>query len=133
MWHKRTLVITAMLVASLGALAQANNTKAPSALTDQQAYCEYVTQQAAAQSDLLRTPSAVAGITQPNTGLPMQLVWGLSSSLSDMRKASLTMDAARKNCVLYTALKTKLWVTLNSEEERSRLNRSDRKGVVSEL
>jgi hypothetical protein len=70
---------------------------------DQQAYCRYVTEQAAAQRDLLLVPSAVAGVTQPNTGLPMQVVWGLSGSLSNMRKSVLTMDAARKNCDLYSA------------------------------
>jgi len=70
---------------------------------DQQAYCRYVTEQAAAQRDLLLIPSAVAGITQPNTGLPMQVVWGLSGSLSNVRKSVLTMDAARKNCDLYSA------------------------------
>jgi hypothetical protein len=69
---------------------------------DQQAYCKYVTQQAAAQRDLLRTPDAVAGVTQPNTGLPTQVVWGLTGSLSNVRKAALTMDAARKDCELYT-------------------------------
>ena len=77
----------------------------PAVLTadeDQQAYCKYAAQEAAAQRDLLLTPSAVAGVTQPNTGLPMQLVWGLSGSLSNMRKAGLTMDAARKNCALYS-------------------------------
>jgi hypothetical protein len=70
---------------------------------DQQAYCRYLTEQAAAQRDLLMTPDAVAGITQPNTGLPMQAVWGVSGSLSSVRKGALTMDAARKNCDLYTA------------------------------
>jgi hypothetical protein len=70
---------------------------------DQLAYCKYVTQEAAAQRDLLLTPNAVAGATQPNTGLPMQLVWGLSGSLSNVRKAGLTVDAARKNCELYSA------------------------------
>jgi len=70
---------------------------------EQLAYCKYVTQQAAAQRDLLRTPDAVAGFTQPNTGLPTQVVWGVTGSLSNVRKASLTMDAARKDCELYTA------------------------------
>lgn len=70
---------------------------------DQQAYCKYVTQQAAAQRELLLTPNAVAGVTQPNTGLPMQLVWGVSGSLSNVRKAGLTMDVARKECALYGA------------------------------
>lgn len=70
---------------------------------DQQAYCRYVTQQAAAQRDLLLIPDAIAGVTQPNTGLPMQSVWGVSGSLSNVRKAGLTMDAARKDCELYSA------------------------------
>lgn len=70
---------------------------------DQQAYCRYITEQATAQRDLLLAPNAVAGVTQPNTGLPMQLVWGASGSLSNMRKAGLTMNAARKNCELYSA------------------------------
>jgi hypothetical protein len=70
---------------------------------DQQSYCKYVTEEAAAQRDLLRTPNAVAGLTQPNTGLPTQLVWGVSGSLSNVRKAGLTMDEARKNCALYSA------------------------------
>jgi hypothetical protein len=70
---------------------------------DQQAFCRYVTEQAAAQRELLMVPNAVAGITQPNTGLPMQAVWGVSGSLSGVRKGVLTMDAARKNCELYSA------------------------------
>ena len=69
---------------------------------DQQAYCRYVIEQASAQRDLLFTPNAVAGVTQPNTGLPTQLVWGVSGSLSSIKKAGLTMDAARKNCELYS-------------------------------
>jgi len=76
---------------------------AKSELTDSQAYCRYITEQAAAQRHLLLVPDAIAGITQPNTGLPTQLVWGLSGSLSNVRKAGLTVDAARKNCELYGA------------------------------
>jgi hypothetical protein len=70
---------------------------------DRQAFCKYATEQAAAQRDLLMVPSAVAGITQPNTGLPTQAVWGVSGSLANVRKGVLTMDAARKNCELYSA------------------------------
>lgn len=69
--------------------------------TDQLAYCSYVMEQAQAQRDLLRTPSAAAGFTQPETGLPLQAVAGASLGLSDLRKAGLTIDAARKNCELY--------------------------------
>jgi hypothetical protein len=70
---------------------------------DQQAYCNYLTEQATAQRDLLMFPNAVAGITQPNTGLPMQAVWGVSGSLANVRKGVLTMNVARKNCELYGA------------------------------
>ena len=70
---------------------------------DQQAYCAYILEQAQAQRALLRTPVAAAGFTQPETGLPMQLVGGASLGLSDLRKAGLTMEAARKNCELYKA------------------------------
>ena len=70
---------------------------------DQLAYCSYVMEQAQAQRDLLRTPVAAAGMTQPETGLPLQVVGGASVGLSDIRKASLTMEAARKNCEVYKA------------------------------
>lgn len=71
--------------------------------TDQHAYCSYVVEQADAQRDLLRTPVGVAGFTQPETGLPTQFVTGATLGLSDLRKAGLTVDAARKNCELYKA------------------------------
>jgi hypothetical protein len=70
---------------------------------DEMAYCSYVMEQAQAQRDLLRSPMALAGLTQPETGLPTQLVAGASVGLSEIRKAGLTMDAARKNCELYKA------------------------------
>lgn len=73
------------------------------AQTDQQAYCSYTMEQAEAQRDLLRTPVATAGLTQPETGLPVQIVAGASLGLSSLRKAGLTIDAARKNCELYKA------------------------------
>jgi hypothetical protein len=96
-----TLLSPALLLAQ--ASSPMSHTEPTSLVVDQQAYCRYVTEQAAAQRDLLRTPSAVAGVTQPNTGLPVQVVWGLSSSLANVRKAGLTMDAAQKNCDLYSA------------------------------
>jgi len=52
-------VIVAALVLPAQAFAQEHN--------DQQAYCAYVMEQAEAQRDLLRTPTAVAGMTQPET------------------------------------------------------------------
>ena len=83
--------------------ADAKDSDAKNTNKDQQAFCRYVTEQAAAQRELLMVPNAVAGITQPNTGLPMQAVWGVSGSLAGVRKGVLTMDAARKNCELYSA------------------------------
>lgn len=70
---------------------------------DQLAYCSYVMEQAEAQRDLLRTPAAFGGFTQPETGLPVQLVGGASLGLSAFRKAGLTMAVARHNCDLYKA------------------------------
>jgi hypothetical protein len=64
-------------------------------------YCKYLIEQAQSQSEFLRTPTASGGMTQPETGLPTQLVGGASLGLSAVRKAGLTMDAARKNCELY--------------------------------
>jgi len=78
--------------------AAAQNTQA-----DQQAYCVYLAEQAKAQSEFLRTPTALAGFTQPNTGLPQQLVAGAQLSLSNLKKAGITLDAARRNCALYKA------------------------------
>lgn len=96
-WRNFVYVVLLLLAAPLFA-QQTTDLQA-----DQQAYCEYLSQQAMAQRDLLRTPSAVAGVTQPSEALPMQLVWGVTTSLSDIQKAGLTMDAARKNCDLYSA------------------------------
>jgi hypothetical protein len=70
---------------------------------DAATYCTYLLEQAQAQRDLLRTPTASAGLTQPETGLPTQVVGGASLGLADVKKAALTMDAARKNCDLYKA------------------------------
>jgi hypothetical protein len=68
---------------------------------DSDAYCTYQMQQAEAQRNLLRTPSAAGGLTQPETGLPTQIVGGASLNLSDVKKAALTMEVARRNCDLY--------------------------------
>lgn len=87
------IVIAAGLFAT--ACAQAQNQ------SDQLAYCSYVMEQAEAQRDLLRTPVGFGGFTQPETGLPMQVVGGASLGLSALRKAGLTMAVARRNCELY--------------------------------
>ena len=91
-------VIFSVLILSASAFASAQNPVA-----EQQDYCAYLTEQAQAQSDLLRTPSGLASFTQPDTGLPTQLVAGATLSLSSVKKAGITLDAARKNCGLYKA------------------------------
>jgi hypothetical protein len=68
---------------------------------DSDAYCTYQIEQAEAQRNLLRTPTAAAGLTQPETGLPTQIVGGASLGISDVKKAALTMEVARRNCDLY--------------------------------
>lgn len=98
MWRNKMKLVVALLMVA-APLAAEETTVA----NDQQSYCDYVTQQALAQRDLLRTPNAVAGFTQPTADLPTQLFWGVSSSVANIRKAGLTMDAARSNCDLYTA------------------------------
>lgn len=100
--NRALIVMAAALALPLHGFAQ--NSK------DQEGYCAYTMEQAEAQRDLLRTPTALAGMTQPETGLPMQLVAGVSLGLSSVRKASLTMDAARKDCELYKA-------TVSAQEE----------------
>jgi hypothetical protein len=93
---------------------------------DPQAYCTYVIEQAEAQRDLLRTPAATAGFTQPETGLPVQLLGGAQLGLSDFRKAGLTMEAARKNCDLYkttTLAQQDIQYAIPSLEKAALLNR----------
>ena len=87
-----------VLLLSISTVAAAQNLDA-----DQKAYCVYLDEQAKAQSDFLRSPDALAGFTQPDTGLPIQLVAGAQLSLSNLKKAGITLDAARKNCELYKA------------------------------
>ncbi|MBV8828248.1 MAG: hypothetical protein JO108_03375 [Acidobacteriaceae bacterium] len=67
------------------------------------AFCTYTTEQALAQRDLFRTPSLTVSPTQPSIGTAPQLIVGVTSKLSDVRKASLTLKAAHANCGLYTA------------------------------
>jgi hypothetical protein len=93
---------------------------------EQHAYCAYVMEQAQAQRDLLRTPTATAGFTQPETGLPMQLVGGATLGLSDLRRAGLTMNVARKDCELYglaTGAQQVIQYALASLEKQALLNR----------
>ena len=96
--NKRTLVLTFALLLPVAAFAADES--------DPQAYCAYVMEQAQAQRDALRTPIAAAGMTQPETALPVQVVEGASLGLSSLRKADLTIDAARKNCEAYKSTVT---------------------------
>jgi hypothetical protein len=100
--HWKLVMTSCLFLFSVQAFAADQHTLATNP-TDQQAYCTYIMEQAEAQRDLLRTPTAMAGMTQPETGLPVQLVGGASVGLSAIKRAGLTMDAARKNCELYRA------------------------------
>lgn len=91
----RKLVLTCVVILFVPAVAAAQ--------ADEKAYCAYVLEQGQAQADFLRAPVAAAGFTQPETGLPVQVLGGASLGLSNLRKSGLTMDAARKNCDLYKA------------------------------
>jgi hypothetical protein len=90
--------LLAVLLLPIRTVAAAENMDA-----DQKAYCVYLEEQAKAQSDFLRSPDALAGFTQPDTGLPIQLVAGAQLSLSNLKKAGITLDVAGKNCELYKA------------------------------
>jgi hypothetical protein len=68
---------------------------------DSNAFCTYQMEQAEAQRNLLRTPTAAGGLTQSETGLPTQMVGGASLGVADVKKAALTMEVARRNCALY--------------------------------
>jgi hypothetical protein len=92
----RYLIISAALICGSAAFAAENDEATAS-------FCKYVTEQATAQRDLLRTPSVVLGPTQPSLGTAAQLIAGLSNSLSDDRKAGLTTAYANKTCTLYGA------------------------------
>ncbi|MGO8791253.1 MAG: hypothetical protein ACLQVL_28245 [Terriglobia bacterium] len=93
---KYTLLIVAFFLLPPCALAQENDAA-------EAAYCKNIMEQAAAQRDLLRSPSVTAGPVVPNSGTPPQLVLGVTNSLADDRKASLTMKAAMTTCNLYSA------------------------------
>jgi hypothetical protein len=87
---KKLLIASLVLVSTYGFADDATD-----------AYCKYVAEQAMAQRDILRTPNAVVGPIQPSTGTSPQMVFGLTNSLSNDRKAGLTMQAAKTQCALY--------------------------------
>jgi len=115
--------------------AQQTATKVrPNPNTEQQDYCVYLTEQAQAQGDLLRTPAGLAAFTQPDTGLPTQVVAGATLSLSSVKKAGITLDVARKNCSLYKAtigVQQYLQYALPAIEKSALANRLDLIGRAS--
>jgi hypothetical protein len=117
-------VLVGVVLAPVTVMAQSAN--------DGQAYCAYVTEQAQAQRDLLRTPAGLAGFTQPETGLPMQIVGGATLGLSNVKKAEITMEVAQRECALYTtATQTQLAIqyalpSLEREALRNRLTLIER-------
>jgi hypothetical protein len=96
---RRPLRYLALTLFAASAAAQAPTQ--PAASSEDEAYCNYQVEQAKATGDLLRTPTGLAGFTQPNTGQPTQLVAGGTLSISAVKRAGITVDAARKNCVVY--------------------------------
>jgi len=107
-WVARGFVLVGLTMSAAAQQGQtaavvSSPTIAPATPDENAAYCNYLTEQAKAQSDLLRTPSAVGAFTQPETGLPTQLVGGGSLSLSNVKKAGLTLEVARRNCDVYRA------------------------------
>jgi len=117
-------VLAGILLTPVTVMAQSAN--------DGQAYCAYVTEQAQAQRDLLRTPAGLAGFTQPETGLPMQIVGGATLGLSNVKKGEITMEVAQKECTLYTTTtETQLAIqfalpTIEREALQNRLTLIDR-------
>ncbi|MGB0063946.1 MAG: hypothetical protein WBP85_05820 [Terracidiphilus sp.] len=99
---------------------------------DADSFCAYQMEQAEAQRDLLRTPVAAGGLTQPETGLPTQVVGGASLGVSNVKKAAITMEVARSNCDLYrstTGVQQQLQYAtpmLEREALRNRLTLIDR-------
>jgi len=86
------------IVAYLGPISSAASAQNEEA---DAAFCTYTTEQALAQRDLFRTPSLTVSPTRPSIGTPPQLVIGVVSRLSDVRKASLIMKAAHEACAVY--------------------------------
>jgi|SRR5271165_1194448 len=94
---KQAAIFIAVILLSSTAVFAGENDAA------ENAYCKYLVEQASAQRDLLRSPSALVGPTQPGAGTPPQLIFGLTGSLANNLKAPLTMRAAHAGCDLYVA------------------------------
>jgi hypothetical protein len=94
---KQTALLIATVLVGCTAVFAGENEAA------EKAYCKYAVEQANAQHDLLRSPSAIVGPTQPSVGTPPQIIFGLTGSLANNLKAPLTTRAARAACDLYVA------------------------------
>jgi hypothetical protein len=90
-----------ILIGLLLALCKLANAQAQPDAASQ--HCQFVMEQATAQKELLETPTFNSGFTQPETGLPQQVLFGATQSLSNERKAGITTDVAQTNCDLYAA------------------------------
>lgn len=92
------LRLLAIFAASLYAVAAFAQT------ADQNSQCTATTEAAREQAVLLRTPNAIAGVTQsPIPAAPAQFIAGSTSSVANIRKASKILGAAATACKLYTA------------------------------
>lgn len=94
---ERALILTGLLLV----ICQVAKTQAQPDAASQ--HCKFIKEQATAQRELLQTPTLSGGFTQPETGLPEQIIFGATQSLSNERKAGITMDVAQSNCDLYAA------------------------------
>lgn len=93
---KNPVILIVLLAASVRGVAQERSIEATTE-------CKYVMAQAQARQDVLRTPTASSGVTQPENGLSPEFVFGLAQSLSNEKKARITMEVARTDCDLYSA------------------------------
>lgn len=93
---------------------------------DADTFCAYQMEQAEAQRDFLRTPTAQSGLTQPETGLPTQIVGGATLGVSNVKKAAITMYVAHRNCDLYrstTSVQQQLQYAIPALEREALRNR----------
>lgn len=97
---RKAILVFALLTATQAFAQQTQKLADTQGVPD---FCRYTQEQAAAQRDLLRTPTAEIGPIQPSTGTPPQMVLGVTESLSDLRKSGLTMKVGDATCKVYAA------------------------------
>lgn len=124
---KRLILIALVILTAAVSFAQ----DSPGSGEDKRQYCAFVLEQAKADSLRLKTPSAVAGVTQPSSGTKPQAYGGVGGSLSDLRKSGQISAAARADCELYKATidaQQKVqyaWAAFESEALQNRINAID--------